>query len=147
MEDSTRPTTKTVAEHLVETLERRGIQHVFGLCGHTNIAVLSALADSPIDFVTVRHEQIAAHGIGTEEMVSFERRRRIDGVVVEFGIAISGQCPEQRREYGEHRDDRQQHHARDRRLVAHQPRNGVVPERAALDFGRFFGELGAPGSQ
>lgn len=53
--------TKTVAEHLVDVLDRRGVNHVFGLCGHTNIAVLAALADSPIDFVTVRHEQIASH--------------------------------------------------------------------------------------
>lgn len=52
---------KTVAEHIVDFLERREIAHVFGLCGHTNIAVLAALADSPIDFITVRHEQIASH--------------------------------------------------------------------------------------
>lgn len=54
-------TEKTVAEHLVDFLERRDVKHVFGLCGHTNIAVLAALAESPIDFVTVRHEQIASH--------------------------------------------------------------------------------------
>ncbi|MEX0367506.1 MAG: thiamine pyrophosphate-binding protein [Ruegeria sp.] len=52
---------KTVAEHIVDYLERREVRHVFGLCGHTNIAVLAALAESPIDFVTVRHEQIASH--------------------------------------------------------------------------------------
>lgn len=52
---------KTVAEHIVSFLERRNVEHVFGLCGHTNIAVLAALADSPIDFITVRHEQIASH--------------------------------------------------------------------------------------
>ncbi|MGI9490334.1 MAG: thiamine pyrophosphate-binding protein, partial [Geminicoccaceae bacterium] len=54
-------TTKTVAEHVVDDLERRGVKHIFGLSGHTNIAVLAALAESPIDFVTVRHEQIASH--------------------------------------------------------------------------------------
>ena len=52
---------KTVAEHIVDFLERREVRHVFGLCGHTNIAVLAALAESPIEFVTVRHEQIASH--------------------------------------------------------------------------------------
>jgi acetolactate synthase-1/2/3 large subunit len=52
---------KTVAEHIVDYLERRDVEHVFGLCGHTNIAVLAAMADSPIDFITVRHEQIASH--------------------------------------------------------------------------------------
>ncbi|MGB0844977.1 MAG: thiamine pyrophosphate-binding protein, partial [Alphaproteobacteria bacterium] len=52
---------RTVAEHIVSFLERRDTKHIFGLCGHTNIAVLAALAESPIDFVTVRHEQIGAH--------------------------------------------------------------------------------------
>jgi acetolactate synthase-1/2/3 large subunit len=51
----------TVANHLVRYLERRGIRHVFGLCGHTNIAVLSAMAHSRVEFVNVRHEQVAAH--------------------------------------------------------------------------------------
>ena len=51
----------TVANHLVRYLERRGVRHVFGLCGHTNIAVLSAMAESRVEFVNVRHEQVAAH--------------------------------------------------------------------------------------
>jgi len=51
----------TVAHHLVHCLERRGVRHVFGLCGHTNIAVLSAMAGSGVEFVNVRHEQVAAH--------------------------------------------------------------------------------------
>ncbi len=59
--DGARVEGKTVAEHIVDFLERREVRHVFGLCGHTNISVLAALAESPIDFVTVRHEQIASH--------------------------------------------------------------------------------------
>jgi acetolactate synthase I/II/III large subunit len=51
----------TIANHLVRYLERRGVRHVFGLCGHTNIAVLSAMAKSTVQFVNVRHEQVAAH--------------------------------------------------------------------------------------
>ena len=52
----------SVANQLVKYLEGRGVRHIFGLCGHTNIAVLSALAKSDsIEFVNVRHEQIAAH--------------------------------------------------------------------------------------
>jgi acetolactate synthase-1/2/3 large subunit len=51
----------TVANHLVRSLERRGIRHVFGLCGHTNIAVLAAMANTRLEFVNVRHEQVAAH--------------------------------------------------------------------------------------
>ena len=42
--DGTKLDGKTVAEHIVDFLERREIDHVFGLCGHTNIAVLAALA-------------------------------------------------------------------------------------------------------
>jgi acetolactate synthase-1/2/3 large subunit len=51
-----------IAEQLVKYLEARGVRHIFGLCGHTNIAVLAALAKSrKIKFVNTRHEQIAAH--------------------------------------------------------------------------------------
>lgn len=50
-----------ISYQLVNYLEERGIEHIFGLCGHTNIAVLSALENSKIKFVNVRHEQIAAH--------------------------------------------------------------------------------------
>jgi acetolactate synthase I/II/III large subunit len=50
-----------VSNLLIRYLEDRGVRHIFGLCGHTNIAVLSAMANSKIHFVNVRHEQIAAH--------------------------------------------------------------------------------------
>ena len=50
-----------ISNQLVKYLEARGVKHIFGLCGHTNIAVLAALAKSRIKFVNVRHEQIAAH--------------------------------------------------------------------------------------
>lgn len=52
-----------LASHeIVRYLEGRGITKVFGLCGHTNIAMLEALSCSEvIDFVNVRHEQIASH--------------------------------------------------------------------------------------
>ncbi len=50
-----------VSHQLIRYLEDRGVRHIFGLCGHTNIAVLSAMANSKLKFITVRHEQIAAH--------------------------------------------------------------------------------------
>ncbi|MHB8494303.1 MAG: thiamine pyrophosphate-binding protein [Casimicrobiaceae bacterium] len=51
-----------ISNQLVKYLEARGIEHVFGLCGHTNIAVLAALSKSKkIKFINTRHEQIAAH--------------------------------------------------------------------------------------
>src|SRR3984957_4414339 len=50
-----------VSKQLVRYLEGRGVTHVFGLCGHTNIAVLTELGKSSIRFVNSRHEQVAAH--------------------------------------------------------------------------------------
>jgi acetolactate synthase-1/2/3 large subunit len=50
-----------VSRQLVRYLEGRGVEHIFGLCGHTNIAVLTELENSTIHFVNTRHEQIAAH--------------------------------------------------------------------------------------
>ena len=46
---------------LAEYLERLGVEVIFGLCGHTNIAFLDALGKSRIRFITARHEQVAAH--------------------------------------------------------------------------------------
>jgi acetolactate synthase-1/2/3 large subunit len=51
-----------VANQLIKYLEKRGVKHIFGLCGHTNIAVLAALSKSEkIRFINTRHEQIASH--------------------------------------------------------------------------------------
>jgi acetolactate synthase I/II/III large subunit len=57
------PTTDTrIASYLLtEYLERLGVEVVFGLCGHTVIALLDALGKSRIRFVSTRHEQVAAH--------------------------------------------------------------------------------------
>src|SRR3954463_4623857 len=53
--------TITAADALVAQLESYGVEYVFGLCGHTNIAFLDALGRSKIRFVIARHEQAAAH--------------------------------------------------------------------------------------
>ena len=37
-----------ISRQLVKYLEARGVEHVFGLCGHTNIAVLAEMAKSRI---------------------------------------------------------------------------------------------------
>ena len=61
--DRTAKATETrIASYLLtEYLERLGVEVIFGLCGHTIIAFLDALGKSRIRFVSVRHEQIAAH--------------------------------------------------------------------------------------
>jgi acetolactate synthase-1/2/3 large subunit len=61
--DTTEKATGTrIASYLLtEYLERLGVEVIFGLCGHTIIALLDALGKSRIRFVSTRHEQIAAH--------------------------------------------------------------------------------------
>ena len=53
--------TRIAAYQLTDYLERIGVEVVFGLCGHTVIALLDALGKSHIRFVSTRHEQVAAH--------------------------------------------------------------------------------------
>ena len=53
--------TRIAAYLMTEYLERLGVEVVFGLCGHTVIALLDALGKSRIRFVSTRHEQVAAH--------------------------------------------------------------------------------------
>jgi acetolactate synthase-1/2/3 large subunit len=66
-----------ISHQLVKYLEDRGVQHIFGLCGHTNIAVLAALEKSSIKFVNTRHEQVAAHAAD-----GYARARRQTAVVL-----------------------------------------------------------------
>ena len=72
-----------ISHQLVKYLEDRGVEYLFGLCGHTNIAVLAALKDSKIKFVNTRHEQIAAHSAVRRPPASDARtgaaRRRCSG--------------------------------------------------------------------
>jgi acetolactate synthase I/II/III large subunit len=53
--------TRIAAYQMTDYLERIGVEVVFGLCGHTIIALLDALGRSRIRFVSTRHEQVAAH--------------------------------------------------------------------------------------
>lgn len=48
------------SELLVKCLENEGVEYIFGLPGEENIDVMDALIDSPIQFVTTKHEQGAA---------------------------------------------------------------------------------------
>ncbi len=51
----------TGAEFVAEYLSQEGVSKVFGQCGHTNLALIDALPKMGIDFVSFRHEQLAAH--------------------------------------------------------------------------------------
>ena len=48
------------AELLVQCLEQEGVRYVFGVPGEENLALLEALGESSITFITTRHEQGAA---------------------------------------------------------------------------------------
>ena len=50
------------AEIIAKYLEEEGVEYVFGMCGHTNVALLDALVyKTNVKFISFRHEQIAAH--------------------------------------------------------------------------------------
>ena len=53
--------TRILSYQLTDYLEKLGVEVIFGLCGHTNIAFIDALQKSNIRFIITRHEQIAAH--------------------------------------------------------------------------------------
>ena len=48
------------AQLLVKCLEEEGVEYIFGIPGEENLEIINALEDSPIKFITVRHEQGAA---------------------------------------------------------------------------------------
>lgn len=51
---------KNAADLLVECLMEEGVEYIFGIPGEENLALMNAIADSPIEFITTRHEQGAA---------------------------------------------------------------------------------------
>ncbi len=51
----------TGAEVLIKSLERKGVEYIFGLSGGAAIPLFDALIDSSIKLVLVRHEQGATH--------------------------------------------------------------------------------------
>lgn len=49
------------AQIVIEVLKKEGIKHIFGECGHSNLAFLNAIRPSGIKYISFRHEQCAAH--------------------------------------------------------------------------------------
>lgn len=50
----------TTAELMVKCLEAEGVEYIFGIPGEENLALIDALKNSSIKFITTRHEQGAA---------------------------------------------------------------------------------------
>ena len=51
----------TGAMFIAECLKQEGVSKVFGQCGHTNYALIDACHRLGIEYVSFRHEQMAAH--------------------------------------------------------------------------------------
>ncbi|AFG37721.1 biosynthetic-type acetolactate synthase large subunit [Spirochaeta africana] len=52
---------RTGAEIIVDSIEKAGIEYIFGLPGGAAIPIFDALVDSPVKMVLTRHEQGAVH--------------------------------------------------------------------------------------
>jgi acetolactate synthase-1/2/3 large subunit len=54
-------TTITAAMFIARCLKQEGVEKVFGQCGHTNYALIDSCHRHGIEYVSFRHEQMAAH--------------------------------------------------------------------------------------
>jgi acetolactate synthase I/II/III large subunit len=51
----------TAAMFIAKCLKQEGVEKVFGQCGHTNYALIDSCHKHGIEYVSFRHEQMAAH--------------------------------------------------------------------------------------
>lgn len=75
----------TVAQAMIRSLESAGVEYIFGMSGHANLALLDAIAESQITFVSVPHEQIAVHAADGY----FRASRRVGVVLTTLGPGLS----------------------------------------------------------
>jgi len=91
----------TGARALVEALLREGVDHVFGIPGTQNLAILDALRDTPqIRFILTRHEQGAAfmsygfaRASGKPSVVTATEGPGVTNIVTAIGAAFRGNVP------------------------------------------------------
>jgi len=60
----------TAAMFIAQCLKQEGVSKVFGQCGHTNYALIDACHRLGIEYVSFRHEQLAAHAADAYYRVS-----------------------------------------------------------------------------
>ena len=65
----------TGAMFMAECLRQEGVTKVFGQCGHTNYALIDACHKLGIEYVSFRHEQMAAHAADAYFRVTAQARR------------------------------------------------------------------------
>jgi len=103
MDTTGRKSVKTItgARALVDGLLREGIDHVFGIPGTQNLAILDALRDTPqIRFILTRHEQGAAfmsygfaRASGRPSVVTATEGPGVTNLVTAIGAAFRGNVP------------------------------------------------------
>ena len=74
--------TTTGAQAIVESLQKQGVEYIFGYSGGAAMPIFDALLDSPIKFILARHEQGATH-----EADGYARATGKAGVVLMARIA------------------------------------------------------------
>jgi pyruvate dehydrogenase (quinone) len=62
--------TRTVAEHLVDTLAQAGVRQIYGVVGDSLNPVTDALRRSTLKWVDVRHEESGAYAAGAEAQLT-----------------------------------------------------------------------------
>jgi thiamine pyrophosphate-dependent acetolactate synthase large subunit-like protein len=100
-EEPTQRLTMSGARVLVDALLREGIDHVFGIPGTQNLAVIDALRDTPqIRFILTRHEQGAAfmaygfaRASGRPAIVTSTEAPGVTNLVTAIGAAHRGFVP------------------------------------------------------
>jgi len=60
----------TAAMFIAHCLKQEGVTKVFGQCGHTNYALIDACHRLGIEYISFRHEQLAAHAADAYYRVS-----------------------------------------------------------------------------
>ena len=63
---------ETVAGTLVDALEKIGVRHIFGLIADSLNPLGDAVRHSKIEWIHVRHEQVAAFAAGAEARLTDE---------------------------------------------------------------------------
>ncbi len=62
----------TGAMYIAQCLKQEGVTKVFGQCGHTNYALIDACHKLGIEYISFRHEQMAAHAADAYYRVSHQ---------------------------------------------------------------------------
>ncbi|RNE49852.1 pyruvate dehydrogenase [Corynebacterium alimapuense] len=60
----------TYAQQLIETLERQGVERIYGVVGDSLNPIVDAIRDSKIEWVHVRNEEAAAFAAGAESEIT-----------------------------------------------------------------------------